>query len=164
MGELRYIDAVREDRTLVARLEEIYQDMYKIKRFRKRLEEIDNEVGWYVGKQAFQYLPDYDGYYEYAFAHYVPNQDKYIVVEEVLDILKDKGANDIPGYIYCLLIMAHYQPIMEEKYEKCRGRMDELDKSEVAEFNIVRNRVKLTAGFLEKLDYQVPKFIRSIEN
>ena len=159
----RYIERLLEEEKYISELNKMYQEMISVRRFKRRLDDIEKEVTWYVGNESNMYLPDYTSFYDYAFEHYIPQNDNSIVQSKYKSLLGDYNAKDIPGYLYCLVLLCHLHVEETNFIEEHKEDFGSLGKIQIKDYNVLHCKVKLLIGFLEKTDSMVAIFINSID-
>lgn len=161
--ERKYIDSLLSDRKYLNELLKMYEDLKKVRRFKRKLDEIEKEITWYVGNEKNRYLPDYMGFYSYAHENYIPKQDESIVQSRYKELLGEYNTDAIPGYVYCMALLGHFameeRKFLEENGKDCENPSE----TQIKYFNVLHSKFKLLAGFLEQLDALVAIFINSID-
>lgn len=161
--EKRYIDSIFADEKYLRELRTIYDEMKSVRRFKRRLDEIDNEVTWYVGNEKNMFLPDYMGFYNYAYEHYIPKIDDTIVHSKYKELLGEYRSSDIPGCLYCLVLLGHLHDEEESFLKQHEKDFESLSKSTISDFIKLHCKTKLLYGFLGKINDWVAIFINSID-
>ena len=158
-----YIESLLKEEKYISELSKMYNEMIAVRRFKRKLEDIEKEVTWYVGNESNMYLPDYMNFYNYAYKHYLPPNDNSIVQSKYKSLLGDYNVKDIPGYLYCLVLLGHLRAQETVFLEEHKEDFESLGKLQIKDYNILHCKVKLLIGFLEKIDSIVAVFINSID-
>lgn len=161
--EKDYVKSLLEEEKYLSKLNEMYNEMISVRRFKRKLDDIEKEITWYVGNEKNMYTPDYRNFFIYAYNNYIPHQDNTIVQSKYKLLLGDYSVKGIPGYLYCLALLGHLRK--EEKSFLDVHPIDykESGQDEIAYFNILHNKVKLLIGFLDRIDNLVAVFINSAD-
>lgn len=160
--EKKYIDTLLSNRKYLNELLKMYEELKKVRRFKRRLEEIEKEITWYVGNEKNRYLPDYSSFYAYAQENYIPKQNESMVQSRYKELLGEYNADEIPGYVYCMALLGYFA-IEERKFLEEHGDCEKPSVTQIKYFNVLHSKFKLLAGFLEQFDALVAIFINSID-
>ena len=162
--EKNYIDSLFKEEKYLNELNEMYDEMTSVRRFKRKLDDIDKEITWYVGNEKNMYSPDYRSFYQHAYNHYIPHENSAIVQSRYKMLLGEYNVNEIPGYLYCLALLGHFSKLEKDFLSAHENDVQELHHEEIIEFNILHSKVKLLLGFLGQFDSLVAVFINSIDN
>lgn len=160
--EKRYIDSLLSDGKYLNELLKMYEELKQVRRFKRKLDEIEKEITWYVGNEKNCYLPDYSGFYAYAHENYIPKQNESMVQSKYKELLGEYNADVIPGYVYCMALLGYFA-IEERKFLEEHGDCEKPTEMQIKYFNVLHSKFKLLAGFLEQFDALVAIFINSID-
>ena len=141
----------------------MYDDMISIRRFKRKIDDIEKEVNFYARNGENMYLPDCISFYDYAYEHYIPKQDNTIVQSKYKALLGKFNVSDIPGYLYCLVLLAHLYKQATLFIEEHKENFNSLERALKNDFNILYCKVKLLIGFWKKIEGLVAVFINSMD-
>ncbi|MBQ8319067.1 MAG: hypothetical protein IJX85_12100 [Lachnospiraceae bacterium] len=159
-----YFERLISEDKYINELMEMYTKMMSIRRFKRKLEDIEKELLWYTGDEKNMFTPNYRGFYDHAKKNYIPKVDNTVVQPQYKELLGESGVNDIPDFVYCLVLYGFY--VLEEKrfINEHKDDFFTLPRPIIREFNILHCKKKLLSGFLGKFDPLIAVFINAIDS
>lgn len=159
----KYIDRLLSDKKYINKLGELYNELVGIRKFRRRLEEIEKEVTWYIGTEKNGFVPMYYEFYDYAYENYIPKNADTIVHAMYKNLLGEYRSSEIPGYLYCLVLLGHLHEEENSFLQAHEKDFDSLPESVKKDSVKLHSKVKLLIGFLSHIERLVAIFINSID-
>lgn len=162
--EKRYIDSLLQEEKYLNELNTMYDEMIIVHRFKRKLDDIEKEVAWFIGNEKTLNIPDYNGFYQHAYKNYIPHVNNTIVQSKYKVLLGEYKVNEIPGYLYCLALLGHLSKNETNFIRTHENSAHELAQEEIENLHVLHSKVKLLIGFLERIDSLVAIFINSIDD
>lgn len=161
--ENSYMDKLLSNDKYLTELDRMYNDLCSLRRFKRRIEEIEKEIVWFVGNKKNYFVPDYNSFYNYALEHYISMDNKNVAYPQYLAWIDGHSAKDIPGVIYCIALFGHLGIKEKEFLQVHESDIDSLTEKDILEYTLLHNKLKLLCGFLNKMEPLVAAFVNTID-
>lgn len=161
--ERNYTQSLFADEKYFEKLRAIYDEMSCVRRFKRRLDDIEKEVSWYVGNKQNGFIPLYLSFDNYAKEHYTPKDNNLIIYPKYKELLGEYRSLDIPVFVYCLALLAHLLDEAEVYAKQHENDSDLPSESILLEFFKLDNKISLLYHYLDQKDTLVAAFVNSID-
>ena len=160
--ENTYTNRLFHNEAYLVELDRIYQNLCETRRSRKRLEEIEKELIWFVGNEKTKYVPNYKDFYQYATEHYLSRKDKNVAKTKYKTAFEDTKS-ELPKFFLCLALLGKIRKEQKVFEETQIEKLEAKDKETIIQFTKLRNMVELLVRFFERHDSLVGIFIENME-
>ncbi len=164
MSDKKYLDMLFEIPEYVGHLEDFAEKLMQVRKHKRKVEDLEKEVLWYIGKEEEGYMPDYGGFTGRIYDEYLKNTD----VEEVMDSyhrVQEDPYEDLHEFWYCLILFSKklneqreylLQPVSTEE------KTDEQEREELLEYTKLLNSVKLLHNLLENMEPLLEGYVKEL--
>ncbi len=139
-----YIEKLINDERYADELNNNYNQMMKVNKYKRRINDIDKEITWFVGNKKTNFKPKYEDFLRHAFDNYIPFDNNAVGYYKYKDLLGDCIVDEDPKYYFCLCLLGHYRNELR-KYEN-------VSEKDVPEVKMLFDKVCLLLRFFERIE------------
>lgn len=138
-----------------------YDKLNSIKRFRKKIQEIEKEISWFNGVHAPSKRPDHSAFYDHLLKYYFDANNTTIAPK--YKAIFEYTYGEEPLVLYFVMLYIKRLSDKEQFEEKYSVEALDKDRSLAEEYLKIHNEWSLLFGLLEKMEGLVLAVVNSME-